>query len=191
MNRLAALRDKYERLSQRERLMVGALGVSFVVMLVLVAGFVIADGLSSIEERNADMRQALRDIDTKRDVYLRAKAKTSQIEARMGHTPIQLAGYLEQAAKESGIEIPESSEQPAVAAGKHYVEHAIELHLRQVKLDALAKFLKRVETGPNLVVVTGINLKTRDDKHQELDADLKISTYEHAPEKKEKKGDKS
>ena len=35
-------------------------------MVTLIVGFLITDGLSSMEERNADMRQALRDLDTQR-----------------------------------------------------------------------------------------------------------------------------
>lgn len=188
--RLQKLRDRWERLSSRERTMVAAMGVTFVLMVTLIVGFVITDGLSTFEEHNADMRQALRDLDTHRQSYLAAKNKLTQLEARIGHNPIQLGGYLEQAAKESGVEIPESSERPVVAAGKNYVEKAIDVRLRSVKLESLGKFLKKIETGPNLVVVTALNIKTRDDKHQELDVELTVSTYEHAPPKDAKKGEK-
>ena len=109
-DRMQALRDKWERLSQRERTMVGAMGVTFVLMVTLIVGFLISDGLSSMEERNTAMRQALRDLDTQRDVYLRNKQKAAQLETRLGSTPVQLQGYLESAAKESGVEIPDSSE---------------------------------------------------------------------------------
>ena len=87
-DRMQALRDKWERLSQRERTMVGAMGVTFVLMVTLIVGFLITDGLSSMEERNGDMRQALRDLDTQRDAYLRNKAKTAQI----GDAPRLAAG---------------------------------------------------------------------------------------------------
>lgn len=192
--RMQRLRDRWERLSSRERTMVSALGVTFVLMVTLIVGFFITDGLSTFDERNSDMRQALRDLDTHRDSYLRAKNKLQQLEARVGKNSIQLNSYLEAAAKESGIVIPESNERPPTPAGKHYVEKAVELRLRQVKIDALGKFLKKIETGPNLVVVTALNIKTRDDKHQDLDVELTVSTYEHATEKKDKpkeKGDKS
>jgi hypothetical protein len=170
--------------------MVGALGVTFVVMVTLIVGFFITDGLSTFEERNADMRQALKDLDTHRQAYLNARAKSSQLETRLGRTPVQLGGYLEAAAKESGVDIPESNERAPTAAGKHYVERAVDLRVQRVRLDALAKFLKRIETGPNLVVVTALNIKTRDDKHEELDVEMTVSTYERASEKKEKPGAK-
>src|SRR5262249_34782239 len=116
-DRMQALRDKWERLSQRERTMVGALGVTFVVLVTVIIGFLISDGLSSMDERNAAMRQALRDLDTQRDAYLRNKAKASQLETRLGSQPIQLQTYLEAAAKEAGVEIPDQVERPPAAAG--------------------------------------------------------------------------
>jgi len=190
--RIDALRDWFERLSQRERTMVSALGVTFVVLVTLIVGFLITDGLSTLEERNAAMRQALRDIETQRDAYLRAKAKTSQLETRLGTGGMQLGGYLEQAAKEAGVEIPESNERPPVAAGKKYVERSVDLRLQKVKIDALAAFLKRIETGPNLVIVNSLLVRTRDDRHQELDVEMGVSTYERAQvkDKGTKKGDK-
>jgi type II secretory pathway component PulM len=189
-SKLQALRDRWERLSSRERLMVGALGVTFVLMVTLIVGFFITDGLVTLEERNGDMRQALRDLETQRDPYLKAKAKTAQIEQRIGHTPVQLQGYLEAAAKDSGVEIPESNERPPAPAGKHYVERAVDLRLRQVKLDALAKFLKKVETGQSSVVVTALSIRTRDDKHQDLEVEMTVSSFERTADKKEKPGAK-
>jgi hypothetical protein len=190
--RLQALRDKWERLSQRERTMVGALGVTFVIMVTLIVGFLITDGLATLDERNADMRQALRDLDTQRDTYMKLRAKSQQIEVRMGASPVQLGGYLETAAKEAGIEVSDSNELPAVAAGKNFVERAVTLHLHAVTLDQLVKFMKAIETGRNLVVVSQLHIATRDDKHLQLDVDMTVSTYQHDTAKTgAKKGDKS
>lgn len=187
--KINALRDWFERLSQRERTMVGALGVSFVIMVTLIVGFFITDGLAAMGERNEAMRQALRDLDTQRDSYLKLKHKAAQLQTRLGATPIQLGGYLEQAAKESGFEIPESNERAPVQTGK-WVEKSIELRLSRVRIDGLASFLRRVETGPNLVVVKELKVSTRDDKHQELDVEMTVSTYERASERKDKGGKK-
>ncbi len=191
-SRLDALRDRFERLSQRERTMVTALGVTFGVMIALIVGYFITDGLSSLEQRNNDMRQALRDIDTRRDAYIKARAKSEQIDHKIGTTPVQLQGYLEAAAKETGVEIPESNEKPPQPAGKLYVERSVDLRLKSVRIEQLGAFLKRIETGQNLVLVTALSVRTRDDKHQELDVEMTVSTYEHAPKKAEtKKGDKT
>jgi type II secretory pathway component PulM len=190
-DKMQALRDKWERLSQRERTMVAAMGVTFVLMVTLIVGFLISDGLSSMEERNTAMRQALRDLETQRDAYMRNKQKAVQLETRLGTQPIQLQGYLESAAKEAGVEIPDQSERPPAAAGKKWIERTVDLRLRAVTLDQLTKFMKAVEMGKSLVVVTQLNVRTRDDKHQQLDVEMSVSTYERDTGKgAAKKGDK-
>jgi hypothetical protein len=187
--RLQALRDKWERLSQRERAMVGALGVTFVVMVTLIVGFLISDGLATLEERNNDMRQALRDLDTRRDAYLVNKAKSSQLDVRMGQAPVQLQSYLEQASKEAGVEISEQTERPPAAVNKSFVERTVDLQMHGVTLDQLARFMKAVEVGRSLVVTTALHVRTRDDKHQQLDVEMSVSTYERQTGKTAKKGD--
>lgn len=189
--RMQALRDKWERLSQRERTMVAALGVTFVLMMTLIVGFLITDGLSSMEQRNSDMRQALRDLDTQRDKYLRMKAQAAQLATRLGQTPVQLAGYLEQASKEAGIEIPETNPLPPAPAGKRFVEHAVSLRLRAVTLEQLVKFMRTIETGRSLVVVTQLNVRARDDKHEEFDVEMTVATYERDNGKNLPKRDKT
>ncbi len=188
------LRERWERLSPRERTLLTAMGATFVVMVTIVTGFFITDGLSTLEENNGAARDALHELETHRDSYLKAKAKAEQLKARMGKTPVQLQGFLEQVAKEAGVQIPESNELPPQAAGKQFTERSVEIRVKQVTIESLAKFLRGIETGPNLVVVTGLNVRTRDDKHEELDVEMTVTTYERVAEKKDKgdkKGDKS
>ena len=190
-DRMQELRDKWERLSQRERTMVGAMGVTFVIMVTLIVGFLITDGLSTMEEHNADMRQALRDLDTQRDKYIQMRAKTAQMETRLGSQPVQLQGYVESAAKEAGVEISDSTDGPAAAAGKKFIERSVALHLKPMTIDQLTRFMKAIETGRSLVVVTSLSVRTRDDKHEQLDVDMTVATYERATEKNTPKKEKS
>ena len=68
-------------------------------------------------------------------------------------------------------------------AGHNYTERSVELSFRQVKLESLTAFLKKLETGPQLVVVTALSVKTRDDRHIELDVTMTVSTYERSNDK--------
>ena len=190
---LGRLSERWERLSPRERTLLTALGATFIVMLTLILGFVVTDRISTVEGENADARQALLDLETQREPYLRAKAKASAMEARMGKTPVQLQGFLEQVAKDSGVEIPESNELTPQPAGKQFMERSVTIRLKQVTLDSLAKFLKGVEGGQNLVVVTALDVRTRDDKHENLEVEMTVTTYERVSDKTKssKKGDKT
>lgn len=192
-DRLAPLRNRWEKFSERERRMLTLLGGTFVVCLVGLTTYFVSEKLSSLQAENMAMRQALRDLEAGRDTYQRARAKTAQLEVRMARGGVQLQGFLETAAKESGVEIAETVERQPTPAGKNYTERAVDLRLRRVAIEPLTKFLRRIETGPNLVVVTGLNIRTTDDKHQDLEVELTVSTFEHATEqktghKKENKG---
>lgn len=185
------LRARWERMTERERRLLVALGVTLTLCVVGLVAFFINDGLSTLESDNEYMRTALDDIERGRDGYQRAKAKLNALESRIGRGGVQLQGYLETAAKDAGVDIAEQSEQPAQPAGKSYIERAVELRIREVNLESLAKFLRKIETGPNLVVVTQLEVRTRDDKHERLEVEMRVATYEHAPAekpKKEKKG---
>ena len=190
---LGRLSERWERLSPRERTLLTALAATFVVMVTLILGFVVTDSISTIEGQNADARQALIDLETQREPYLRAKAKASAMELRMGKTPVQLQGFLEQVAKDAGVEIPESNDLTPQPAGKQFLERSVSIRLKQVTLDSLAKFLKGVEGGPNLVVVTALRVTTRDEKHENLEVEMTVTTYERVSEKTKssKKGDKT
>ncbi len=190
-DRIDGLRDRFERLTPRERTMVSALGLTFLVTVTLMVTFLVSDAIAGREERNQAMRQALRDLDTHRETYLKAKAKADLLEGKLSKSGTQLQGYLEAAAKETGVQIPDSSEKPPLPAGKSFIERSVDLRLTKVTLDALAKFMKKVETGTSLVAVTSLNIRTRDDKHVELDVEMSVSTYERAVEKKDKDKDKS
>ena len=192
-SQLGRLSERWERLSPRERTWLTALGATFVVMMSLILGFIVTDRISTVESENAEARQALLDLATQREPYLKAKAKATAMEARMGKTPVQLQGFLEQVAKDSGVEIPESSDLAPQPAGKQFMERSVTIRLKQVTLDSLAKFLKGVEGGQNLVVVTALNVRTRDDKHENLEVEMTVTTYERVSEKTKsgKKGDKT
>ena len=51
--------------------------------------------------------------------------------------------------------------------------------------------MKAIETGRSLVVVTELSVRTRDDKHEQLDVDMSVSTYDRDTGKSGVKKDKT
>jgi adenine C2-methylase RlmN of 23S rRNA A2503 and tRNA A37 len=93
---------------------------------------------------------------------------------------------LEAAAREVAIQIPETNERPPVPAGRRYLEHQVEVKLRQVDLQSLARFLARLENGRRLMVIGRMNDKRRFSEGDKLDVDLTASAYERAKEERRK-----
>jgi type II secretory pathway component PulM len=179
---LARLRDAFEGLSARERSLLALLGAVVVLLLFLFGAYTLYDRIDTLEERNLAMEKALSDIAKKRGPYLSARARQSQLDARIGSSPLQLSGFLEQVAKEASIEIRETNPRTPEPIGKKYIQQSVDLRLGRVKLEPLLKFMHRLETYPsNLVLVTQLSIRARDDKHEEFEVDMTVSTYEHAP----------
>lgn len=181
VNKLA---EAIERMSPRERALAAALGAVTVLCVLLLFGFLIYSRLSDLEERNDAMRQALKDIERKRGAYLQARQKVNDLEQRIGQSPLQLSGFLETAAKEAGVEIRETNPRTPEAIGKKYTQRSVDLRLSKVALEPLAKFMRRLEQNAgNLVMVTQLSIRARDDKHVDFDVDMTVSTYERAAKK--------
>ena len=191
---ISQARAQWDRLSARERRFLSTLLSVSALILIGVLGFFVWSGLDEIDDHNAAARQALRDIAEHREELLEGRSRIQKQEIRVSRTPVALAGLLDAAAKESQIaQIEEQTTRPPVPRGKKYVEKGMDLKIRHVTLLALARFLKKLETGPTLIVVDRLLIRSRYNEHDQLDAEIGVLTFEHAPEapRKADKGDKT
>lgn len=178
----ARLGELFESIPARQRNFAIAMGGGLLFLGLLVLGYLVYDRIDTLEENNHAMEQALRDIDKKRGAYLLAKARERALEARVGQNPLQLSGFVEQIAKEVSIEIRETNPRSPEALGKKYIQQSVDLRIGKVGLEPLLRFMRRIETyQSNLVMVTELSVRARDDKHQEFEVDMTVSTYERAP----------
>ncbi len=177
---------EWERMAPRRRTQVAALAAAAALAALLFLATFTFTAISDLEDENAAIRNALAAIAKHRDIYLDAKAKNAIAEARIGNDPPQLTGDLESAARGENVQIAEQTERPTTPAGKRYVQHDVDLRVREVDLQSLTKFLRRVETGPRMVFFTRLSLKHRYSESDKLDAELTASAFEKVSEKTEK-----
>jgi hypothetical protein len=185
---VAYFSKEWDRLAPRERRWVAGLAaVVGAVAIGLAFGNAISD-IGDVESGNAAIREALGEIGKHRDEYLEAKSRNAVLEARIGNEPPQLTGDLEAAARAENVQIAESSERPTAPAGRRYLQHDVDLKIREVDLQSLTKFLRRVETGPRLVYFTRLGLKHRySTESDKLDVELTATAFEKVREDKTKK----
>ena len=179
--------SEWNRMAPRERRLVTGLIGAVVAFAVLVTGFIILGNLRDIEDSNEKVRDALAAIAKHRDDYLEARERMRAQELRIGNEPPQFAADLEAAAKEVSIQIPETNEQPAVPVGKRYLEHKVDVKLRQVDLQSLSKFLARLENGRRLIVVDQLRVRKHFSEGDKLDVELTAAAYEKVKETTKKK----
>ena len=178
---------EWERMAPRERRWVAALAIAVALMACLLGSYFVFGSISDLEEHNADIREALTAIEKHRDEYMDAKNRSVAQEARIGTDPPQLTADIEAAAREENVQIAETNERPATPVGKRYSQHDVDLKLRQVDLQALTKFLRRVEVGPRLIFFTRVSIKRRYSESDKLDVELTATAFERLREDKLKK----
>jgi len=182
--RLAA---EWERMAPRERRLAAGLLVTVVLLVVGLGTYFVFSQIDDLAEGNAEVREALSAIAKNRDSYLDAKARSQAQELRIGTEPPQLTADIEAAAREENVQIAESNERPEIPIGKKYLEHELELKIRQVDLVSLTKFLRRVETGPRLIFVNRLSIKRRFSDADQLDVELTATAFERVRETAAKK----
>ncbi len=177
---LAYVAKEWGRMSARERKLISILAGAFATCALLLVGYLMMDSLQAMAQENREMRDAINDIAKHSNEYRESKAQVEALEKRVGNDPPQLAADLEAAAKDAGIQIPETSDRPDAAAGKHYLEHSLDVKLRKVDLKSLATFLKQIETGKSLILVTRLQVRRSfGSDGSNLDVDMTATTYEH------------
>ncbi|PID39346.1 MAG: hypothetical protein CSA65_07580 [Proteobacteria bacterium] len=184
------LKLSIERMSPRERVMIGGLGATVALLVVLGVGYLIWSTIDDLEERNNAMREALADIEKLKDKYLAAKQRAAALKLAIPDTPLELNTYVDKAAKAIGVKIDESSAvQPS--EGSRFSQHGLQIKLRKLTLSQLGGLLKQLEgSRTHVVQVTEMTVYTRfynrERKTEEIDAELVVSTYEKAKPKQRK-----
>ena len=183
-------RSEWERMAPRTRKLALGLLTTIVCVIGLGVTYYTFSEISALEQENHDIREALGEISKHHDEYLDAKTRNAVMEQRIGNEPPQLTADLEAASKGENVQIAESNERPVAPAGasRRYLQHDLDIKLREVDLQSLTKFMRRVETGPRYIFFTRISLKHRYSETDKLDAELTATAFEKVKEK-EKKGE--
>jgi type II secretory pathway component PulM len=177
---------EWDRLAPRERRSVAALAIAVVVVGVLLSVYFVFSSIGDLQDGNAAIRKALTEIAKHRDEYMEAKSRSTVQEQRIGTEPPQLTTDLEAAAREAGVQIAESNERPVSPAGRRYSQHDVDLKIRDVDLQSLTQFMRRVETGQRLIFFSRLSLKRRYSEAEKLDVEATATAFEKLREDKDK-----
>jgi hypothetical protein len=180
---------EWARMAPRTRRLALALLAVIVGLVVLGGSYLTFSNISTMREENDAIREALGEISKHHDEYLDAKTRNAVQEARIGNDPPQLTADVEAAARGENVQIAETNERQVAAApgSRRYLEHDLDIKIREVDLQSLTKFMRRVETGPRFVFFTRVALKHRYSETDKLDAELTATAFEKVKDDKKKK----
>jgi type II secretory pathway component PulM len=178
---LARLRDVLSNLSDRERLLVGAVAGALVLVLLWFAllGPVIGSR-SRARSRTARAEQALSSFSRLRADYDEVNGRLSAVEARIRQGPAgNIFTTLETLARQSAVNV-DSMEPQAAAPAAGYRETKVQVVLKGVTLAQIVSYLQGIESAPQLLSIKSLRLRTRADKPDLMDVTFTVSSFEAA-----------
>jgi len=176
--RLARLRQWYDGLVPRERRLVGLLLAIVAALLVLALPVGVALTAASRGAQNHEMIEAIARIKGAREEIRARQAKREAVVRRYASKAPPLAGLLEKAARDNGLDVPESRDNPEVPHGKKYVERSTVIRLRKARMLALAKMLEQIEQQGMPVAISRLNVRRRGGEKDSYDVELGLSAYD-------------
>lgn len=180
------LRDRFERLEDREKKLLLIFGSVLVVMLVLIIPIYAIMSVADGRAENERIIEIIREIKDERVTLSRRKAETKRVDSRYARKAPALASFLAQAADQVGVDIPETQDRSTVPAGKAFKERATKIRLRKIGMLALSNFLEKVESSGYPLSVSKLNIK-KGTKPDEYDVEMDVSAFDREEAKKKPK----
>jgi len=175
-----SLRDRWEQMPPRERRLVSILVAVIVFGVAIYVALGIRDGLTTLEDKNQEKREALRAL----SLYGSGAAAAKNAIVDIPKEAEKLDRYIDDIIQKSGIESPRYPQPKDAKKGK-YVERSFKIKLDKLDITQLKNFLERVETGSKVVIVKELHVKQNFREREKLDVDIVIATY-FEPGKKKK-----
>jgi len=174
------------RMTQRERVYVLALVLVFFFMSSLLLWYFRSGAVDSATREVTAIRAALDQVHTRGAVYTARLAKKKEREATLASEALLFGTLVEEASQAIEGVVPTNEEElPALELGDGLVKRSYKFSLRGITLEALTKFIVKVESKVGHVILTE-NLKiTSSSGEDRLNAELTIATWERrevAPE---------
>ncbi len=175
----ARLRAAWDRLSPRERLLVGLVGALFGFMFVLLA--VVNPLLSASDragQRTLAAERELADVERMRGELDEIHGRLSSVERRVREGPRgNIFTPLEALASQSGVKV-DSMEPQTAPASEDYRETKVQVVLKDVSLAQLTDYLHRIESASQLLSIKSLRIRTRPDESALLDVHFSVSSFE-------------
>ena len=157
----------------------------FAVLLVVGAPVYVYRSLSELRSGNEAMRDLLRKMSQSQDLLLDRKHHHDQLLMRYLQPAPSLASFIEKAAQENQLEVPESKDRPEVPHGKRYTERVTQVTMRKIGMAQLVKTLEKIDTSGYPVAITRLNIKKRSGAADMWDVELSVSAFDRKADKKE------
>ena len=150
-----------DQLSSRERNLLIAFGVTFVVIVVVLVPLWVSSALDKKQKSNVAIRESIERVQAARTRIAIRRASLGDVASRYWNKAPALGTLVDTAAKASGLEIASQTDSTPLPRGKLYSERATKLTIQRTGLKPLAMFLEKIETTGNPVAVVALEMTKR------------------------------
>ncbi len=168
-------------LSKREKIAV--ITALVVVFAVVLSKYVITPVINKHEQLRRNIRiktQALEEMRLLQAEYNQLARQTALAQEKFAHRnkDFRLFSFLERLASEAGVKGNITNMKPSSSKSKDstYTISKVEMKLKKVTLSRITKFLHKVETTGNMVVIRRLSLSRTGKKEPYIDAILQVET---------------
>lgn len=167
-------------MSAREKRLAAAMLVLMLGMGFTLAIYFVRSAIAEVEADREEGANILRMIAEKKEDYLASKEKR-RIDSNTGGKPMPLRTLVDKVAEQTEVTVPDVKEIPDKSHGESWVEHAVELSIRDVGLESLTRFMEQVEDYRRKfpIAITKLKIRKRRGGEDSFDVlEMMISTYE-------------
>jgi hypothetical protein len=166
-----------ERLSPRERVLVGGAAAVTVLLLLWLVATMVGDRRQTLQAQITSSERDLKEMVSLRDRYLRLRTERDAVQRRLasGGTDFSLFSHLEGVSREALAPDRVAAMNPSTrTVSDELQEEDVEMRLSGVSLRDMVGLLYRVEKSDTPLLVSRLQMKKRYDQPYVFDATLVV-----------------
>jgi general secretion pathway protein M len=168
----------FNRLTQRERLLVSAAAVAVVAFTILMVVTRISMATTASQRRIEEKTRVLSQVGQLAEGYRRAQAERHALEARLKAPPIPIMTHVSQTGQALGVEVGDLRPSGPPEETDGISAESVEVSLPRIDPAKLGRFLQALEGGQGVVRVRRVRVATRSDDPKVVDATVVVSNYQ-------------
>jgi type II secretory pathway component PulM len=178
------VRQGWENLSDRERRLLSSMGAVLLAVIVFGAVWTTTSALGEVERERDAIRLVLADIDRSAELLAKRDAERRATEARYRNKAPALAAYIENRAKDEGIEVGRTLEDDSKVVNG-YRRESVRVNFSNVALRPIMHLLTSIaeESSPLAIEKLLIEHYSAGDAYK---VDVGLASYERATGKQAK-----